>query len=75
MDMLQNMYSGFGPGLKRKIDMRFGTWKVRSLYRAKFTYNSSQGICKILIRFSGCAGGTKGARLEKGIKIFLWKRK
>jgi len=36
--------------------MRFGTWNVVRL-KGRFTYGSSQGISKIQIRFSGCAGG------------------
>jgi len=44
----------------------------------RFTYSSSRGITKVLIRFSGCAGGYVGQMGHDTSRIFyfiLWKRK
>jgi hypothetical protein len=42
------------PKLK-KIDMRFGTWSVRSMYRAGLLGTVAEGISKY-VRFSGSTG-------------------
>jgi hypothetical protein len=58
----------------KKMDMRFGTWNVRSLYRS--------GLLMIVVkelsryRFNGSAGGQMGQRwhqTSRWIYIFLWK--
>jgi hypothetical protein len=38
------------------MDMRFGTWNVRSLYRAGFLMTVSRELARY-VRFSGSAGG------------------
>jgi hypothetical protein len=54
--------------------MRFGTWNVRSLYRAG-SIMTVEGTVQIQVRFSGSAGQTGGQwhYTSRGIHIFLWK--
>jgi hypothetical protein len=57
------------------MDMRFGTWNVRSMYRAGLLRAVSEEISKY-VRFSGSAGGQMGQRWHqtaRQIYIFLWK--
>jgi hypothetical protein len=42
----------------RNMDMRFGTWNVRSLYRA----GSLMTVSRELARFRGSAGGQMGGQ-------------
>ena len=42
------------------LDMRFGTWNVRSMYR--LGHNSGKGSSEVQIRFSVCTGGQVGQR-------------
>jgi hypothetical protein len=41
---------------QRKEDMRFGTWNVRSMYRAGSVTAAAMELARY-VRFSGCAGG------------------
>jgi hypothetical protein len=64
------------------MDMRFGTWNVRSIYRAGSLRAIAEEISKYNLRFSGSTGGQMGWRwhrtsrqmnvpfsMEKGMKI------
>jgi exonuclease III len=59
------------------MDMRFGTWNVRSLYRAGLFMTVAKEILKYMLDLMGVQevrwerGGTEPAG---GMYIFLWKR-
>ena len=83
--LLRNIHrQSLGPGLifwydkQRKRDMRFGTWNVRSLYRA----GSLMAAVTELARYKLDLVGVQEARWDKGgtervrdFIFFLWKRK
>jgi hypothetical protein len=47
---------------QKKMDMRFGTWNVGSMYRAGSLGAVGEEISKVYVRFSGRAGGQMGRR-------------
>ena len=47
---------------QRKRDMRFGTWNVRSLYRA----GSLTGAARVLARYKLDVAGVQEVRWDKG---------
>jgi hypothetical protein len=60
------------------MDMRFGTWNVRSLYRAGSLRATVEDISKYNLDFVGVhTGGQMGwrwHRTSRRIYIFLWIR-
>jgi hypothetical protein len=45
-----------------EYNMRFGTWKVKSLNRLVFLGTVSKELAKYKLRFSGTAGGQMGGQ-------------
>jgi hypothetical protein len=57
------------------MNMRFGTWNIRSLYRVG-SLMTVEGTVQIKVRFSGSKGGQMGEqwhRTSRGIHISLRK--
>jgi hypothetical protein len=55
------------------MDLRFGTWNVRSLYRAGSLITAAEEISKIEFRFSGSTGGRMGQRLHQtSMRIYIF---
>jgi hypothetical protein len=55
----------------KKMDMRFGTWNVRSLYRAC----SLMTVAKEILKYKLDLVGVQEVRWDSScIYIFLWKR-
>jgi hypothetical protein len=55
------------------MDMTFGTWNVRSMYRAGSLRTVAE---EVSVRFSGSTGGQMGQmwhRTSRPIDIFLWE--
>jgi hypothetical protein len=44
-----------------KMDMRFGTWNVRSLYKSG-SLKTVERVLRMYVRLSGCTGGEMGQR-------------
>jgi len=76
---MKHSHRNLGPGPKqRKKDMRFGTWNVRSLYRA----GSLTAAARELSRYKLDLVGVQEVRWDKGdtatagdYNFFLWKKK
>ena len=58
-------------------DMRFGTWNLRSLYRAGSLTAAAREFAKYILDFVGVQEDRwdKGGMVRVGDYIFLWKRK
>jgi hypothetical protein len=55
----------------RQMHIRFGTWNVRSLYRASFLMTVVKEL-SIYVRFSESTGGHMGQRWHQGKYAFFY---
>jgi len=56
------------------MDMRFGTWKVSSLYRLRFFTAASRELVRYKLDFVGVQGWNKVGTVRGGAYIFLMEK-
>jgi hypothetical protein len=61
---------------RKKMDMRFGTWNVRSMYRAGSLRAVEEEISKyklVSAEAQAVRWGGGGTKIRRRLYIFLWK--
>ena len=59
---------------ERKMDMRFGTWKVRSLYRLRFLTAASRELVRYKLELVGVQEWDKVGTVREGAYIFFMEK-